>query len=108
LVERFDRLLPGIVQLSALNLSLTGQYLPDSNVGLKDPHGIATQGVVGNFAQALSHIKKVSDRCVTQLGEFGEDQILITEMCEPASQQKGGLRAQAIGWQSPAIQFTQH
>ena len=88
LAKGLNHFLPGIVQRSALDLSLTGQDLPHPDVGLEDPHGVAAQRVVGNLAQALGHIQKVSDGCVVQLRKFGEDQILIAELCEPARQSR--------------------
>src|SRR6202040_4260982 len=85
LAKRFNHLLPGIVQLRALDLSLPGKNLPNSDVSLENPHRIATQRVVRNFSQALGHTQKTSNGGVVQLRKFREDQILIAELCEPAA-----------------------
>src|SRR5260370_1088863 len=105
--ERLDEAPPGIVQLGAGNLTLTRQNLPKPHDGLEGPQGVASQTVVGDFAEACSNGKKAGDGGVVQVWKFGKDQILNAEVGELAGQQGDCFRTKRMPPRPPRVHLAQ-
>src|SRR4030088_2716025 len=80
-----DCLLPRLIHLPLRDLPLTRQDLPYSNSCLKSAERITAHGM-GTVVQRFSRFEEQDNGCVTQLGKFGENPILVAELLELARQ----------------------
>ncbi len=85
--KRIHHLLPGVIEGGGGDLSLTGENLPEADVGLEGSEGVAAEGFVGDFVDGAGYADEAGCGFAAEIGEFGEDEIPVIELRELAGEQ---------------------
>ena len=100
-------MLPGGVQLRALDFALPRENLPQSHIRLEGAHGISTQGMVRDLVDVFGRIQELRDGGVGEFREFRKDQVLIAEFGKLCGEQRHCLVPQSPVRRPPVVQLRQ-